>query len=177
MLWEEASSKLGSVISQTVSTERGITSCTGRSAAQFMGVAGFCFFSQKHLCFIFAPCHTFFCVHGGGRRWDIDFKSFSVLSRKAFLTDWVAPHRQSVNSLLQFISAWMKKKIACACRCRVFVLLCVSVAHLGVGFQLCALRLLHVAFIWMWTFKCVLNVNAFLHWDAYVCVCAWEREC
>lgn len=24
-------------------------------------------FSQKHLCFIFAPCHTFFRVHGGGR--------------------------------------------------------------------------------------------------------------
>lgn len=38
-----------------------------------------------HLCFIFAPCYTFFCLHGGGRRWLSDFWSLSVLSREAFL--------------------------------------------------------------------------------------------
>lgn len=135
------------------------------------------FFPQKHLCFLFAPCHTFFCVHGGGRGRDIDFWSLSVLSRKAFLTDRVAPQPTShlTAALLQFISGWMKESV----RVSAFVQLCVSVACLSRGIYWCALHLftfgwvnvcIHHSYIWVRAFLCAFRCLCIF---MYVCVCVW----
>lgn len=76
MLWEEASSTLGSVISQTVSTEKGITSCTGRSAAQFMGVVGFFCFFHRNTCVLYLRLATHSFVFMGEE--DDETLSFKV---------------------------------------------------------------------------------------------------